>query len=207
MAADYCTTQELAAQLGIDDTDDDDLLQGSVTAASREIEGFCGRRFWIDDTVTNRVFYATDRDELDLFDQPGEGIGVDIATATGLIIAFDTDYSGTYETALTAYNLLPANAIADGRGFSCVRIGYGSAYTFPVSHGYPTVQITAKFGFPSVPEDVKKACLIQAAQLYKAKDAVFGAVSFGDSGAMYMRSGLASAAKALLAPYQRALVG
>ena len=65
-----------------------------------------------------------------------------------------------------------------------------------------TVQITAKFGWPAIPDDVEKACLVQAAQLFKASDAVFGGVAIGmDGGVLRVRSSLNPMAEGLLEGY------
>lgn len=206
---DYCTTAELKAELGIAtlDTDDDALIAASIAAAKTQIDAYCGRRFDIDGSVVARELYACDPCSVDLHDQPGDGPTVDIATVTGLIVKTDEDQDGTFETTLTIaadFLLLPRNAAADGFGFSAIQAVNGAA--FPCGE-FPGVQVTAKFGFPSVPADVKKASLVQAAQLFKTKDAVFGAVALGESASMYVRAALNPTAKALLARYQRAPVG
>jgi hypothetical protein len=50
----------------------------------------------------------------------------------------------------------------------------------------PGVQVTAKWGWPSVPSDINMACLILAADLYKRKDAPGGILGLGDLGAVRM---------------------
>lgn len=208
MTADYCAVTDVENEVGIGDAQDSAKIARSISAASRQIDGWCGRRFWIDETATVREFYASDSRCLDLFDQPDNGPKVDIATATGLIVKIDTDGSGAFGTTLTIgtdFLLKPRNAAADGFGFDSLE-ALPSAY-FPYGYQRPCVQITAKFGFPSIPDDVQKACLIQAAQLFKAKDAVFGAIALGDSQAMRLGSSLNASARALLARYQRSPVG
>lgn len=207
-ANDYCTAAELKAELKIEDTVDDTILGVAITAASLQIDGHCGRRFWIDSTVTIREMYAHDPYCLDLMEQPGDGPKVDIATLTGLVVKTDSDGDGTFETTLTIntdFIPMPRNAVADGFGFS--ELIALDAASFPCAGRRPGVQVTAKFGFPSVPADVKKACLVQAAQLFKTKDAVFGAAALGESGAMFLKAALNPTARALLARYQRPPVG
>lgn len=197
--ADYCTASELKAELGISDTDDDAVLAIAITAASRQIDGWCGQRFTPDASVTVREYWA---------DSPScVEIDLGISTATGLIVKTDTDADGTFETTLTIgtdFYLMPRNALADGFPYS--EIIAVSSY-FPTSASRPGVQVTAKFGFPAVPDDVKKACLVQAAQLFKTKDAVFGAVALGESASMYVRAALNPTAKALLARFQKVPIG
>jgi hypothetical protein len=91
----------------------------------------------------------------------------------------------------------------------------GSQAFFPrAMYGRASVQVTAKFGWPAIPDDVLQACMIQAGQIAKAKDAVFGGVALGDGGAaMYLRATLNPMARALLDggppgfPYRKAAVG
>lgn len=208
MATDYTTATDLATELGISDGLDNALLAASISAASRQIDGHCGRSFWQDTAVNAREFYAESPVCVNLLEQDEEPAR-EISTTTGLIVKIDDDGDGTFETTLTIgtdFILLPRNAAADNRGFSEIRLVEN--YNFPrPSNGRPGVQVTAKFGWPAVPDDVTKACLIQAAQLFKAKDAVFGAVALGDTQAMYLRSSLNVTAKALLARFQVAPVG
>jgi len=47
----YCTQNELKAFVGIpsDDSGDDNLLDDAINAASRQIDAFCGRYFYLTD--------------------------------------------------------------------------------------------------------------------------------------------------------------
>ncbi len=210
MASDYCTLNELQVELGIatSDTDRVGSLELAITAASREIDRWCGRVFWQDATVVTREVWPESAVCVDLLEQ--HGLSREISTTDGLIVKTDTDGDGTYETTLTIntdFILLPRNAVADSLPFSELwAVGSGS---FPLlSNGRAGVQITAKFGWPAIPDDVKKACLLQAAQLFKSKDAVFGAAALpGDVGAVFLRSQLHPQAKALLMDYQRPVIG
>lgn len=209
MSTDYATTAQLASELGIHDSDDNTELALAISAASRQIDGWLGRRIYQDTSVATREFYAASSICVDLLEQPDEGPSTEISTTTGLIVKIDDDGDGTFETTLTIstdFLLMPRNAAADNRGFSEILLV--DNYNFPrPSNGRAGVQVTAKFGWPAVPDDVEKACLVQAAQLFKSKDAVFGAVALGDSQAMFMRASLNASAKALLAPFQKPAIG
>ena len=50
----------------------------------------------------------------------------------------------------------------------------------------PGVQVTARWGWPSVPDDLNMACLILTADLYKRKDAPGGILGLGDLGVVRM---------------------
>lgn len=204
----YTTLDDIKAQMRITVSDyvDDARLELSVAAASRQIDAHCGRRFWQDSTVADRQFYA-DNSRICYVD--------DISTATGLIVKIDDDDDGTFETTLTLttnYILRPVNAadMVPVWPFSeIVLVDSNGAVTFPVhGSGRPGVQITAKFGWPAVPDDVTKACLVQAGMLFKADDASLGAIQFADAGvALRMQNRLHPIAEALLEPYCKPRVG
>lgn len=209
MPTTYCTVQEVAAQVGIDDTDDDLLIESAVSAASRQIDAWCGRRFYQDDSVATREFYPESSTCLNLLDQPGVSPATEISTTTGLIVKTDTADDGTFATTLTistGFLLLPRNADDDSRPWNQLVLVDGSSFP-ATTYGRAPVQITAKFGWATVPPNVKQACIIQATQLYKAKDAVFGAAALGEMGAMYVKASLNPIARALLQQHQIVPVG
>lgn len=209
MSTDYCTAAELKADLGVGDSADDLSIASAIAAASREIDAHCGRSFWQDTEVVTREFFATSAMCVDLLDQPGEQPAREISTATGLIVKSD-DGSGAFASTLTistGFLLYPRNAAADGFPYSEIKVVDGTGFS-RAYNGRATVQITARFGWPSIPDDVNKACRIQAAQLFKAKDAAFGVVSFGDAGALRVGSKrLHPVAAGLLERYQIVPVG
>ena len=209
MATTYCETEEVAAQLGIADTEDDLLIAGAVAAASRQIDAFCGRRFYQDATVATREFYPTSSTSVDLLEQPGDGPSVEISTATGLVVKTDTGDDGLFATTLTIstnFLLHPRNADDDARPWTEVVLVDGT--TFPAgSYRRAPVQITAKFGWATVPDAVEKACIIQATQLDKSKDAVFGVAGVNEFGPLRVGGGMDKIAAALLRQYQIVPVG
>ena len=213
MAEDYCTAAEAATALGINDAADNVRLQICVTAASRQIEGFVGRRFWQDSTVQTREFYADDSRNVDLLDQPGSEPKVEISTTTGLIVKVDSGCDGTFATTLTIdthFALLPRNAADDSRPYSALYVVGGSNYFPVISNGRPGVQITARFGWATTPTEVKQATILQAELLFKSQDAPLGAAELGQSGGvLFQRAAIHPVAKALLvgAGLQRPLVG
>lgn len=202
----YCTLAQLKSQMRIPtaDTDDDTRLELAVAAASRQIDAHTGRRFWQDSVVVAREYVADDNDCIFVDD---------ISTTTGLIVKVDTDLDGTYETTLTIgtdFRLFPLNAAAmvPVWPYDEIRIRSTSTTYFPIDDDVPSVQVTARFGWPAVPDDVTKACLVQAGLLFKADDASLGAIQFADAGvALRMQNRLHPVAEALLEPYRKAAVG
>ena len=202
----YVTLAEVLAEVGgTNNSSSDARLEQAVEAASRQIDDYTGRRFWQDANVATRTFYADDAYEL--HSMPGQVL--DISTATGLIVKTDDGDDGQFSATLTIntdFILLPTAAAAEGLPFTGIRIVDGN-YHFPRwGSGRPGVQVTAKFGFASVPEPVKQACLVQAVLLYKATDAAMGGLSFGDGAFMRVRGGLNPIAQSLVDRYSFARV-
>lgn len=189
----YCTLAQLKAEvLPATSSTFDSQLEASINAASRQIDGWCGWRFWQDASVVAREFRADDPRYCCI----PEGI----STTTGLIVKIDDDGDGTFETTLTVntdFYLAPLNADGDGRGWS--ELVLANNYGFPVlANGRPGVQVTARFGWPTVPDVVVEATINQAILLYKSKDSAFGAAALPDGTAVFTPA-LNKTTKALLA--------
>lgn len=176
----YATLTEVKLFLGITDSVDDTLLEGMVEAASRSIDRMANRRFYLDTNASARLYRANNA--LQLFVD-------DIGSTTGLAVAVDSDGNGSYDTALTLntdYILDPITAPSLNRPWNVVTIVSASA-AFPAPLNYrPGVQVTAKWGWPSIPDDINQACMILTADLYKRKDAPGGIIGLGDLGAIRM---------------------
>ncbi len=163
----YCTLDDIKQDLreiNPGDPQFDTALEAAIAAASRQIDGYCGRTFWQDSGLVDRVFYSTElgRVEVD-----------DISTITGLVVKSDTSIDGTYPTTLTIntnFIVRPPNAQAAVplRPYTELFIVDYSSY-FPVlTYGRPGVKVTAKWGWPAIPDAVAKACRIQAMDLFQA---------------------------------------
>jgi hypothetical protein len=174
MASEYATLAELKAQVSIeaDDTTRDTLLNRALKSASRSIDRATGRRFWLDDAATPRTYRLDGRI---VCGSDGDVLLVDdIGNITGMVVETG---SGSSFTAFTGYETTPDNALADGFPISGLLRVNGS-------WGTPTtrVRVTAKFGWPAVPDDIAAACLIQAARLYKRKDSPEGVMGSSEWG-------------------------
>lgn len=191
----YATLAELKAYVGITDTADDDLLTDALTSASRGIDHFCGRRFVKSSAASARVYYPDTRLRVDVDD---------FHTTTDLVVKTDDGDDGTYETtwSSTEYQLEPLNGIRDGEtGWPYNRIVSVEGRWFPHCSYRAPIQITAQWGWATVPAAVKQACLIVAAETHKLKDAPFGVASYGDFGVVRVRNNPMAAG--MLAPYRR----
>lgn len=196
----YTTTSKVFAELGVPETSTDRIarVEDAINAASRQVDGHCGRRFWQDTEVKVREYYP---------DDSARCMVDDISTTTGLIVKVDDDDDGTYEetlTIVTNYILRPLNAadmVPVWPYDEIVIIDTLGTY-FPTGRRRPSVQVAAQFGWPAVPDDVMRATTIQAVQIYKAGDAAFGAVQVGSDGLVHrLGATINPIAAALLEPY------
>lgn len=175
----YCTLNEVKAALRITDSLDDTLLENAIEAASRRIDNECSRRFYADGSTSARV-YASERNDMLFID--------DISTATGLVVKIDNDADGTFETTLVRnvdYQIEPLNNLAQGRPALLLR---ALNTMFPVAvNKRPLVEVTAAWGWPSVPDAIREATVLLASRHFKRLDSPLGVAGFGDLGAIVVR--------------------
>lgn len=168
----YATLELFKSSLKITEADRDELLTQALTAASRWIDRHTGRRpngFTLDSSASTRTFDArqavrrADRYLL-LVDEIGSL--TDLAVETG---------DGTTWTAYTDYRTEPTNALGASRPITSLSgIGWWS--------GSDQVRVTARWGWPSVPDEITQATLVQAGRLYRRKDSPEGVAGAGDFG-------------------------
>ena len=137
-----------------------DLYQRTeeLSAATEWIEGHCHRVFSLDATVTVRYFAATNRQVLDLG-------AFEIGTNDSVVIATD-DGTAAYATtvAASAYQLESVNAANVARPYTSIRsIGTTWPVAVTANSRQERIRVTARYGWPAVPEAVKHACVSIAA--------------------------------------------
>jgi hypothetical protein len=197
----YATRNQVKAALRISvgDTLDDDLIDNCVGAASRLIDGYCNRRFWQSGTAESRVYQAEDSFYCSIDDIAG----------TALTLKSSTQADGTFDLTwkVSDYQLEPLNGNLDGLTWSYDKIRAVGDYLFPtVNANYgeqALVQVTAVFGWPSVPEPVTQATIIQASRIFKRYDSPLGVVGFGDLGQIRVSRYLDPDMAQLVEPYRR----
>lgn len=168
----YATLALFKTRLGITDTNDDTALTNALSAASRDIEGWCGRQFNDYGSATPRVYYP---DTLTTVTVDDFWIG------GAITVALDYSNAGSYSSILQSanYQLEPLNGIVDGTGgwpyyrIRAIQTWYPIWYT---SIGDPrtSIQITAQWGWAAVPTPIVEACLMLAEETFKLKDAPYG---------------------------------
>ncbi|MFF7180142.1 phage gp6-like head-tail connector protein [Streptomyces sp. NPDC008121] len=175
MANEYAQLATLKAMLNVetDDASRDVLLSKALTAASRSIDRACGRRFWLDEAASTRIYKSAGRV---VCDDAGERLLVD--DIGGASITVETGSGGSWTTvALTDWETWPDNALVRDRPVTA--IGKLSGY-WPGGTG--RVRVTAQWGWPAVPEDIEQATLLQASRLYKRKDSPEGVTGSAEWG-------------------------
>ena len=181
----YATLTQIKAYMSISDNTDNDLLEDLIESASRSIDRIANRRFYLDATASARLYRAYS----DIFVYVD-----DIGTTSSLVVKTDSNGDGTYAKTLTLntdYILDPLTASSLGRPFTQLTM-VSNTETWPIFPGLtqnglrPGVQVTARWGWPSVPDDINMACLILTADLYKRKDAPGGILGLGDLGVVRM---------------------
>jgi hypothetical protein len=191
----YITLANLKTYLKIDDSVDDVILEGIIESASRSIDRIANRRFYADAAATARTYRPIGnlRVQID-----------DVSSTTGLIVKTDPGSTGTYSTTFTLntdYIVEPTNAIALGRPITTITIVGPTAFSLPVNY-WPQVQVTAKWGWPAVPDDIEQATYILSADLYKRRDSVGGVLGISELGAIRM-SPLGRDIAAIVRAYRR----
>jgi hypothetical protein len=193
----------LVGQANASLTGQDDNLEDALASASREIESYCARQF-------NKVTTATARE----YTPDGRCWSYvdDFHTTDDLVVKLDTGGDGTFATTLSSsdYELSPANGIVDGMvGWPYYKIRLLNGHEFPCNYGGRSrvLQVTAQWGWNEVPQPVRAACRIMAAETWKLKDAPFGVLGLDEFGVVRVRQNKMAVSK--LAPYSktRLLIG
>lgn len=164
-----------------------EAYERAIAAASSQIDQYCDDQFWLNPTPIARTFQAQDYRTL----WTGS-----IGSATGLVVKFDLDDDGVFEYTVpsASWQLGPVNQrpdkpwdrieLLDSQSFPGAWRGdpYGRGVGHPGYGGYgcgydqrfrslrARVEVTARWGWPSVPWQVVQACQIIALDHFKSKD-------------------------------------
>jgi Phage gp6-like head-tail connector protein len=195
----YATLSDVKAALRIPtgDTQDDSLLEISIEAASRQIDGFCERVFT--QSTATRIYRPTDVFTVDIDD---------LQTLT--FLKTDSDGSGVFSTTWSAtdYQLNPLNGISGGIRSPYTQIRAVGEYLFPiyepqnVNSNEASVQIAGVWGFATIPTAIKQATIILSMRQFKRYDSPTGVMGFGDLGVMRVGA-VDPDISALLMPFRR----
>lgn len=169
----------------------DDLLTQALVGGARAIDNLTGRRFYLDAAASAVVFNPRGRvlrtDDGDLLLLP------DIGTEAGLIVETGSP-TGSWSP-VASYEYTPDEALVNGWPITGLLASWGT--------WRPRVRITARWGWPAVPDAVMQANLLQSARFYKRKDSPEGVAGSADWGLIRVPN-LDPDVRALIAPYVRA---
>lgn len=189
----YCSLADVKAALRITDTIDDALLENSINSASRMIDQYCNRYFYSTSAGEVRYYKAND----------GFVCWIDDAQSVTEIVTSSTDpliFDVTWEAG--DYQVLPANRIANGAYYPITGITATDNYLFPVWADMALVKVTGQFGWASVPEPIKFACIIQASRLFKRLESPLGVAGVSDIGIMRVGANIDGDVAQLINPFR-----
>jgi hypothetical protein len=189
----YCTLADVKAALRITDTIDDALLENSINSASRMIDQYCNRYFY--STSANEVRYYKANDGFICWIDDAQSISEIKTSATDPLI-FDTTWSAD------DYQVLPANRWANGAYYPITGITATDNLLFPVWADMALVKVTGQFGWASVPEPIKFACIIQASRLFKRLESPLGVAGVSDIGIMRVGANIDGDVAQLINPFR-----
>jgi hypothetical protein len=153
----YVSLPDFREYLKISDTTRDAILTRAIRAASRSIDAMCGRHFYLDWAPTARTIRTRGQTYLD---------GADFA----LIVPDIAEASTVVVSGRTVTTDDPDSGQAIARLYS--------ASPWPETK----VVVTARWGWPAVPDDVEQAALILASRLYKRRDSPEGVLGSAEWG-------------------------
>jgi hypothetical protein len=189
----YCSLADVKASLRITDTIDDALIENSINSASRLIDQYCNRYFY--SSAAGEVRYYQANDGFTCWIDDAQSISA-LETAVTDPTIFDTTWG------VGDYQVLPANRTANGGYYPITAITATDNYLFPVWADMALVKVTGQFGWSSVPDPIKFACIIQASRLFKRLESPLGVAGVSDMGIMRVGSNIDGDVAQLINPFR-----
>jgi hypothetical protein len=176
----YVELDALKAYLKIkpEKIEQDDNILDAINSASGEIEKHCNRQFNRTETASARVYEPEDAYTVSVDD---------FWSTTGLVVEVDTLGDGSFSTVVPAsdYEVYPRNGVVDGQvGWPYYELQF--VERLPIyNRRKGVVRVTAKWGWQAIPEAVRQAVVIIAAETFQLKDAPFGTAGMDQFGNIY----------------------
>jgi hypothetical protein len=185
---------ELKASLNITDSVDDTALEAAITAASRMIDDYTERFFYVNGSVGSPVtrYYTA----LDPYT-----INVDDITTVSEI-ATDDNFDFTYGTVFTTTDFMVEPINNPIKGFPYNRLLAIGSYIFPYQLPQ-AVRVKGVWGFTAVPAEVNMATLIQSSRLFGRRQSPFGIAGSPEMGTVRLYSRLDADVEVLLRPFRK----
>lgn len=193
---DYATLAQVKSALRITDQIDDALLSTAISAASRFVDGYCGRTFTAAAGTSIKEYVPSGQME-PLFVN-------DLTSVVSIKIDEDLDRSFSTTLADIDFQLEPVNGTAFGNDFPFYIIRPQEDGFWPTVNGRATVRVEATFGWPELPDAIREATILKASRLFTRLDSPLGVAGFGDMGAMRVSFKGDPDVIMLLSPYRRA---
>jgi hypothetical protein len=187
----YITDEEALAALNISVAANTPEVEAARLAAEQAIDAYCLRTFAVPTAATTRTFVPVDRYLLEV---------PDIASTSGLTIVSDGvsvssgDYQLEYAPGKTGFVDFTGRAVPA----TLVRLLTG---WWVFDDGEATISITARWGWPATPPEVKVAAKLLTKDFYQAGDLRFGFADVGEFGRRVAQNGMVAQ---LLGPLRRA---
>lgn len=190
----YCTLAELKASLNITDSIDDTALESAITAASRMIDDYTERFFYVNGSVgspVTRYYTAVDPYTINIDD---------ITTVSE--IASDDNFDRTFGTvwSTTDYMVEPINNPVKSWPYN--RVLAIGAYIFPYQLPQ-SVRVKGVWGWSAIPAEVNMAALIQSSRLFGRRQSPFGIAGSPEMGTVRLFSRLDADVEVLLRPFRK----
>lgn len=185
----YLISEEAVAYVGQSVALSTEFVEDCVTAASRLIDNYCGRRFYLDAVASARTY-----------DSDGSAC-IDIDDVVSVTTLKTDDGSGAWATTIAATDYQLSTGVR-GRPWSRIRL-LGSTFPTPTPETRTDlIEVTGTWGWATVPAEVTASCRLIVAELVKLRDAPLGVAGGADFGVSYTRNDIPARARQLLDPYR-----
>lgn len=162
----YCTVDDVKAAYGSSSTKDDDLIQSLIPLAQEKIDAYVGFPFQTDGPAATRTYDGNGAEQL-LTDRLLTLQSVQIQT-----YSFSTDPgTGAVTRSTDTPTDITGAVVAGPPNTSPTYLLQHLLGCFPL--GKRNIIVTGTFGFATVPERVKRACVLEVIAMLDAKNRGF----------------------------------
>ncbi len=189
----YITDEEALAALNISVAANTPEVEAARLAAEAAIDAYCMRSFGIVTPATTRTFVPSYMSSVLVVD--------DISSTTDLVVVDDgaTVSASNYQLEVSPGRTNQVGV--DGRTwpYTIIRLLDHDIWTCDADRA--TVSVTARWGWPATPPEVRVAAKLLTKDFYQAGDLRFGFADVGEFGRRVAQNGMVAQ---LLAPLRRA---
>lgn len=165
----YNTREQFKAVLEITSDDEDDWIDTCLRGARAAIEARTWPTFWKTPTAETRTIDVT-----------GKVLPVRTSTYSCMKVLLRDGIASSAGFAVSGYGsarLGPSSSVADGRPYDTIILPWGSSFGT-----YGTLDVTAQWGWPEVPDDIVWAHQMQSNRYYRRKgspEGIAGSAEWG----------------------------